>query len=136
MFDFVTITLSCSHFQIDKYPLHILSNPELKSRLSSSELRYLTQHQSLLHAHYLSSFLSNFPEQLRRLDDTAGGISMIERPDLDTAVFVRVLRDVDLSRAEGRVDTVEGGHLKRGEVCVIRYSLVRESVLRGEVELI
>lgn len=122
--------------QIDKYPLHILSSPSLKSHLAPSELRYLTQHQSLLHTHYLASFLSNFPEQLRRLDDTAGGISMVERPDLDKAVFVRVLRDVDLSRVEGGGDLIEGGQLKRGEVCVVRYSLVKEAVLREEVELI
>ncbi|KAI9788139.1 MAG: GINS complex subunit [Peltula sp. TS41687] len=126
--------------KIDKHPLHILSSPELKARLSPSELRYLTQHQTLLHTHYLSSFLSNFPEQLRRLDDTAGGISMIERPDLDTVVFVRVLRDVDLARTEGGGGggdlSGEGGRLGRGEVCVVRYSLVREAVLRADVELI
>lgn len=108
----------------------------MKSRLSALELRYLAQHQSLLHAHYLSSFLSNFPEQLRRLDDTAGGISMVERPDLETAVFVRVLRDVNLARDVGGAAALEGGQLTRGEVCVVRYSLVRESVLSGDVELI
>ena len=96
-------------------------------------MAYLTQHQSLLHAHHLSSFLGNFPEQLRRPDDTAGGISMVEQPDLDTAVFVRVLRDVDLSVDQ---EVQSGGQLKRGDACVVRYGAVRESILRGDVELI
>ena len=55
----------------------------------------------MLHRHYLHAFLGDFPEQLRRLDDTAGGISMVDRPDVDTAVLVRVVAsDLDL-RGEG-----------------------------------
>ncbi|KAI9789866.1 MAG: GINS complex subunit [Piccolia ochrophora] len=120
--------------KMDKHSLHILSTPELRSRLSSSEIQYLTQHQSLQHSHYLASFLHNFPETLRRLDDTAGGISMIDQPDLDTAVFCRVLRDVpDPVVIEGTDTNLE---LKRGDVYVVRYSAIREAMERGDVELI
>ena len=69
-------------------------SPETKSRLSGSEVEYATAHATILHAHYASSFLEQFPSSLQRMDDTAGGISMFEVPDLDTAVFVRGLRDV------------------------------------------
>ena len=110
--------------QIDKFPLHLLSLPTSSTQntssitttptptpttstgptdghalLSPSELRYLTQHQTMLHRHYLHAFLGDFPEQLRRLDDTAGGISMVDRPDVDAAVLVRVVApDLDLRR--------------------------------------
>lgn len=56
---------------------------------------------------------------------------MVDRPDEDTAVFCRVLRD---GYAERPVDgDVE---LKRGDVWVLRWSSVRENVRRGDVELI
>lgn len=56
---------------------------------------------------------------------------MIDKPDDDTAVFCRVLRD---GYAERPVDgDVE---LKRGDVWVLRWSSVRENVHRGDVELI
>jgi len=106
----------------------------MKARLSPSELQYLTAHQSLLHAHYQSSFLSTFPPQLQRLDDTAGGISMIEQPDLDKAVFVRVLRDVEEPVVIEGTDTAF--EMRKGDVFVVRYSAVREFVAVGDVELI
>ncbi|KAL8419802.1 hypothetical protein RB594_002822 [Gaeumannomyces avenae] len=79
--------------KIDKHTLHYLSTPALRARLSESELAYATRHQALLHNHYLSSFLASFPPALQNLNDTAGNISMIDTPDLDSAVFIRLLRD-------------------------------------------
>ena len=121
-------------YQIDKYALHILSTSSLSARLSTEEHRYASSHQQLLHQHYLSSFLRDFPEQLQRLDDTAGGISMIEMPDLETAVFCRVLRDVNAPVLGPAVE--EAPRWKRGDVHVLRYVTVREMVLEGDVELI
>ncbi|KAH0536324.1 hypothetical protein FGG08_006797 [Glutinoglossum americanum] len=120
--------------QIDKHALHILTTPAVRERLSTPELQYLTQHHALQHAHFLSSFLRNFPAQLQRLDDTAGGISMIDSPDLDTAVFVRVLRDVEEPLVIAGTDA--SVVLKRGDVWVVRYSVVSELVAEGDVELI
>lgn len=68
------------------------------------------------------------------MDDTAGGISMIEAPDIDKAVFIRGLRDVE------EPISVEGTEiyfeLRRGDVVVTRWSTVREFVLAGDAELI
>lgn len=59
---------------------------------------------------------------------------MIEQPDLDTAVFVRVLRDVEeMVVIEGTDAAFE---LRRGGVFVVRYSKVREFVVEGVVELL
>ena len=120
--------------QIDKHALYILTNPTQKSRLSPSEIQYATAHHSLLHAHYHSSFLSQFPNSLQRLDDTAGGISMIEQPDADKAVFVRALRDVDTPIVVEGTDIAF--EMRRGDVYVVRWSAVRELVMEGDAELI
>jgi GINS complex subunit 4 len=122
------------HIQIDKHALHILTTPTVRARLSAPELQYLTQHHALQHAHFLASFLQNFPTQLQRLDDTAGGISMIDSPDLDAAVFVRVLRDVEEPLVIAGTDA--SAVLKSGDVWVVRYSVVSELVAEGHVELI
>ncbi|KAA8914262.1 hypothetical protein FN846DRAFT_896987 [Sphaerosporella brunnea] len=122
--------------KIDKYSFHILSTP-LRSRLAPSELAYLKSHLALLNNHYVSSFLRNFPEQLRRLDDTAGGISMVEEPDLDSAVFCRVVKRISDEEATVRIPGTDTEfRLALGDVYVVRYSAVRQFVEKGEVELI
>ncbi|KZF22430.1 GINS complex, Sld5 component [Xylona heveae TC161] len=121
--------------KIDKHALHILTNSEVKARLSASEIQYLTAHQALLHSHYRASFLAQFPPNLQRLDDTAGGISMVEHPDLDQVIFCRVLHDVaDPITIEG-TDTADVW-LKRGDIFVVRWRHVADAVTKGEVELI
>ncbi|KAI9844139.1 MAG: GINS complex subunit [Thelocarpon superellum] len=125
--------------KIDRHALHILTTPALNARLAAGERQYAATHQQLLHHHYLASFLRDFPDQLRRLDDTAGGISMMEAPDLESAVFCRVLRDMTppgvLRRHDEDEDEDDVGW-KRGDVHVLRYSAIKELVLVGDVELI
>lgn len=87
--------------QIDAHPLHILGQHDLRDEtvdsskplLSPSENQYAQTHCALLERHYAASFLSAFPPKLRRLDDRAGagGVGMVEGPDLDKAVVVRCL---------------------------------------------
>jgi GINS complex subunit 4 len=125
--------------KIDKHTLYYLSTPELQERLSEMETAYATRHQALLHGHYLSSFLGAFPESLQNLNDTAGGISMIDGPDEDGAVFVRGLggRGEDSVLVLGRGRDGDGTiEVRRGEVVVARWSDVREHVERGEMELV
>ena len=120
--------------QVDKFALYYIINPSQSSRFSPSELEYANTHQTLLQAHYESSFLSQFPASLQRLDDTAGGISMIEQPDAAKAVFVRALRDVEEPIIVEGTDTEF--EMRRGDVYVVRWSAVRELVMRGDAELI
>ncbi|KAJ4303539.1 GINS complex subunit [Kalmusia sp. IMI 367209] len=124
--------------KIELHPLHIearhtssLSTPQ--PLLSPSEHQYLTSHQALLSSHYASSFLSQFPGSLQRMDDTTGGISMVDKPDEDAAVFVRVLRDVGEVAVEGTDRRFE---MKRGDVWVVRWSAIRGWVASGDLELI
>ena len=96
-------------------------------------MQYLTAHHALLSDHYHASFLAQFPQPLQRLDDTAGGISMIDGPDEDTAVFCRVLRDAGMVTVEGTDSTFE---MIKGDVYIVRWSSIKEKVMSGDIELV
>lgn len=126
----------CAHRlkQIDKHTLHYLSSHELRARLSPTELAYATRHQALLHNHYLSSFLSSFPPALQNLNDTTGNSSMIETPDLDTAIFIRLLRDMIV---EGRGTDQDGNmDCKNGDIVILRWSDAKKLVDSGFAEIV
>ncbi|KAJ5949205.1 hypothetical protein N7454_000789 [Penicillium verhagenii] len=61
------------------------------SPLSAQECSFMHAHQTLLAGHFGGSFMGAFPPQLRRLDDNAGGTSMVQGPDMKEVVFVRCL---------------------------------------------
>jgi GINS complex subunit 4 len=88
----------------------------------------------LLHNHYLSSFLASFPQQLQNLNDTAGGVSMIDSPDLDTAVFIRMLRDRDVHGQGTDADNTLSA--ESGDVLIIRWSSAKPLVDEGDAELV
>ncbi|KAL2259183.1 hypothetical protein VTK26DRAFT_7237 [Humicola hyalothermophila] len=120
--------------KIDRHTLHYLSTDALRARLSETELAYATRHQALLHNHYLSSFLSSFPANLQNLNDAAGGISMIETPDLDTAVFIRLLRD---AMVEGRgVDSDGAMVMRESDIVILRWADAKPLVENGSAELV
>ncbi|CAK7269149.1 GINS complex subunit [Sporothrix epigloea] len=121
-------------YLIDKHTLHYLSTPELRGRLSETELAYATRHQALLHNHYLSSFLGSFPPALQNLNDTAGNISMIDGPDVDSAVFVRLLRDGAVRGHGTDIDEIVRG--RDGDVLVLRWSDGKPLVEAGDAELV
>ncbi|GAW12278.1 hypothetical protein ANO14919_016410 [Xylariales sp. No.14919] len=120
--------------KIDKHTLHYLSSPELRERLSEMEQAYATRHQALLHNHYLSSFLSAFPPTLQNLNDTAGNISMIETPDLETAVFIRILKDTPVEGHGTDMDDATNG--KSGDVVILRWSNAKSLIDSGHAEVI
>ncbi|PGH33410.1 GINS complex subunit 4 [[Emmonsia] crescens] len=111
--------------------------------LSRQESAFLHNHQSLLTAHYNNSFLSTFPAQLRRLDDNAGGISMVQGPETKEVVFVRCLvEEVRIVIPAGAGDEIGGAgdiygrRMRWGEVWVARWEGVKEAWGRGEVEVL
>ena len=120
--------------KIDRHTLHYLSTDELRARLSEMEMAYATRHQALLHNHYLSSFLSSFPANLQNLNDAAAGISMIETPDLESAVFIRLLKDTPV---EGRgVDEDTAMDMKESDILILRWSDAKPLVEKGSAELV
>jgi GINS complex subunit 4 len=120
--------------KIDRHTLHYLSTDELRGRLSEMEMAYATRHQALLHNHYLSSFLSSFPANLQNLNDAAAGISMIETPDLESAVFIRLLKDTPV---EGRgVDEDTALDMGESDILILRWSDAKPLVEKGSAELV
>jgi len=102
--------------------------------MSETELAYATRHQSMVHSHYLSSFLSSFPPQLQNLNDTAGNMHMIDTPDLDSAVFVRMLQD---AMVKGKGTDSDGNMDARyGDVLIMRWSSAKIIVDSGKGELV
>lgn len=59
---------------------------------------------------------------------------MVDGPDLDTAVFVRMLRDT-LVEGRGR-DADDQMDARAGEILVIRWADVKELVEKGDAELV
>ena len=121
--------------KVDRHTLHYLSTDALRARLSEMELAYATRHQALLHNHYLSSFLSSFPPNLQNLNDTAAGVTMIETPDLESAVFIRVLRDDVLVAARG-VDADDDARMRESDILILRWSDAKPLVDAGSAELV
>lgn len=60
---------------------------------------------------------------------------MVDKPDEESAVFCRVLRDAGIVEIQGETGAVEV-ELRRGDVWVLRWSAVKDAVVRGDVELI
>jgi GINS complex subunit 4 len=58
---------------------------------------------------------------------------MVDTPDVNSAIFCRVLRDAGNISIDGTGVDFE---LRRGDVYVVRWSAVKEKVLAGDVELI
>ncbi|KFA70432.1 hypothetical protein S40285_00591 [Stachybotrys chlorohalonatus IBT 40285] len=120
--------------KVDKHTLHYLSSDELRRRLSPTELAYATRHQALLHNHYLSSFLGSFPQQLQNLNDTAGNVNMVDAPDLDTTVFIRMLCDRDVQGKGTDADVTLSA--ATGDILILRWSSAKPLVDIGDAELV
>ncbi|KAJ5369859.1 DNA replication complex GINS protein SLD5 [Penicillium cataractarum] len=105
--------------------------------LSGPETSFVHAHQTLLAGHYGGSFLGAFPRQLRRLDDNAGGTSMVQGPETKEVVFVRCLGAEVPVLVDGEEGVEEVGVVMRmGDVWVVRWEGVRRAWERGEVELL
>jgi len=131
--------LRCRLSKITKHAafyLEQLNTSDTKTGLlGDSEIQFLRNHQALLSNFYSGSFLDAFPPQLRKLDDKAGGNSMVEGPDMQEAVFVRCLGERWESDPGDEGESIEL-RMRRGEVWVVRWEDVQEGVKSGMLELL
>lgn len=131
--------LRCRLAKITKHAafyLEQLNNSDTKDGLlGESEIQFLKNHQALLSNFYSGSFLDAFPPQLRKLDDKAGGNSMVEGPDIQEAVFVRCLGERWESDPGDNGEGIEL-RMRRGEVWVVRWENVQDGVRIGMLELL
>lgn len=136
-----------SQFNNDNYP----RSPD--SFLSPSEHSFVLSHFALLSQHFATSFLSSFPVQLRKLDDTAGGVSMVDQPSVKEVVCVRCLApEVSIVVPLGEMTGTEAGDwepdyassqdvrlgqlMKRGEIWLVRWEGVKTAWKKGDVEVL
>ncbi|EEP76226.1 conserved hypothetical protein [Uncinocarpus reesii 1704] len=114
--------------------------------LSPQEHSFLSAHHTLLSEHYSHSFLGAFPPALRRLDDNAGGTSMVTTPETKEVVFVRCLAEsvhVIIPAEPEQADRMSlgvgdrlGGKMGKGEVWMVRWEGIKEAWAKGEVEIL
>ena len=71
---------------------------------------------------------------MQNLNDVSGSHSMIDSPDLDSAVFVRLLRDTLVESRGIDVDGALDG--TDGSILILRWSDAKPLVEKGHAELI
>lgn len=82
---------------------------------------------------FRNQFLSRLPQNLQRMDDETRGASMVEKPDLEKAVFVRVVeKDIDATVRAGQ-DVIT---LEYNGIYALRYSSISKYIHSGIVELV
>ena len=71
---------------------------------------------------------------MQNLNDTAGNISMIDAPDTESAVFIRLLKD---SLVEGRgVDDDGAMNGEENDIVILRWADAKPLVDAGSAELV
>ena len=156
--------LRCRLAKIDKYSLYLLQLKEhtqrrngvrilpLEELLSKEELDYHQRHFGILLKLLNQSILKHMPTELQAINDTEGSVSMIDEPDWNKFVFIRVKgpalgaleADPQLSKDEtGKYfysvtipDLNEDVELTIGSIYVMRYSVIRDLLQEDKVELI
>lgn len=118
--------------KIDRFSTFITREPTEQAKLAPNELEYMQRHSEVLQNLYDQQFLANLPESLQRLDDTTGGLSMVEEPDLERAVIVKVNKTIETPAIVG----TEEVELQKGSLHLIRYKPVAPYVQMGSVELV
>ncbi|KAJ1965043.1 GINS complex subunit [Dipsacomyces acuminosporus] len=120
--------------KIEKFARHYIEAAMYQERMSQSELDYAKGFVELEDKHMRRSFLDQLPPHLRRLDEGNGdGLEMIPKPDLDSAVFCRVRTTVGEFQFEPSEDPIV---MKRNNIFITRYSIIRDLVEDGKVELL
>lgn len=148
--------LRCRLNKVDKYMLFLrqLSDNQddpnitpLNELLSSHELHYHERHSTILLKLLNNSILKHMPPELQAINDTEGSVSMVDEPDWNKFVFIYVNGIPDdplLEEGEsGKLcytvsisDLNEDVELTVGGIYVMPYSVIRDLLMQGKVELI
>lgn len=108
--------------KIDLLPYYYLQQQESQSGIMSKDEWVYCHHRTELEASsYYKGFLNAFPTELQGLTDEDGHVSMIETPDMDKPVVVRVNTDIGtLKIGSEEVELVKNG------VYLLRFSAVSD----------
>lgn len=125
----------------------------LEKLLSPEEIRYHQSHFSLLLNLLNESVLKYMPDELQAVNDTEASINMIDEPDYNKFVFIKVkgppnnLYDTDpLLKKRTHPDiyyysitipeTKEDIDLIIGSIYIVRYSMIKNLLLDEKIELL
>mmetsp|Transcript_790 Transcript_790/g.1994 ORF Transcript_790/g.1994 Transcript_790/m.1994 type:complete len:215 (-) Transcript_790:168-812(-) len=113
--------------KIQKYNMFLLSDRAQMDRMSSVELKACKAFTDAMEAHQNHSFVANIPENLRNLHAP----DMIVKPDMDSHVFIKVLKNVGSIRVED-----EDVEMNKDEIVLVNYSHVEGLIERGEAAMV
>ncbi|AOW01855.1 DNA replication complex GINS protein SLD5 [Yarrowia lipolytica] len=118
--------------KIDNSMEYYQSSPLDRMNMSQTERMYLNRHYALLKNLYAHQFMNTFPDSLKQMNDSSGSASMVQEPNMDHPVFVRVVKDTGRKIIIGN-DSVK---LRKGSIVVIKYSIIVKYVESGDVVFI
>lgn len=120
--------------KIEKHTLFVLSDDRTRERLSDHEETFAKSFMKLLEKHLNNSFLSHIPDKFRGLDEQTQFEQMVEKPNIQRFVFMRVTEDV------GAFDITQDGEseveLNKGDILTAGYASIRELLDQKKVQLI
>lgn len=118
--------------KIDNSMEYYQSSPLDRMNMSQTERMYLNRHYALLKNLYTHQFMNTFPDSLKQMNDSSGSASMVQEPNMDHPVFVRVVKDTGRKIIIGN-DSVK---LRKDSIVVIKYSIIVKYVESGDVVFI
>ncbi|TPX51486.1 hypothetical protein SeMB42_g00793 [Synchytrium endobioticum] len=119
--------------KIEEHSMHCLREQDYRRRMSPQELAFAERYDEMLQKHYIKSSLDELHPSLQRLDEATEQSNMVQIPDLDNAVFCRVVQDVGDFQIGDRGTTVT---MERGNVYIVKYRAIRTLLADKKVELL
>ena len=100
--------------------------------LSQKEFEFLNKYFTIKTNHFKRTFLLKIPEGFRKIQHEENHVSPDTGPDLDKHVFIRALEEI------GRFDLTNGEdiEIKKDDIYLLRYSLIKPLLIRNKVDLI
>ncbi|KAJ1742856.1 GINS complex subunit [Coemansia sp. RSA 989] len=121
-------------YKIEQHAKYYVDDNMYKSRLSQNELDYAKGFVAIEEKHMKRSFMNQLPPHLRSLSESnVNGLDMVDRPDTEAAVFCRVRSNVGEFQFDASEDPIV---MRRNNIFITRYSIIRNLLEDGKVELI
>ncbi|KAJ3426832.1 sld5 protein [Anaeramoeba flamelloides] len=118
--------------KIEKYPVFILKNQQVRESLSKEEQQFLAGYFKLFEKHMKNSFLEKLPKPLQKIDDEEEG--MVAKPDVNNYVACKINEDL------GEVQFLEADTfnltLKKDDSYIINYDHIKPFIQSNKVSLI
>lgn len=124
--------------KIEKYVLAILKSEQMTERLSDEEFTFAKGYADLLEKSYVNSFLQWIPQMFRDLVTQNSEVDMVEEPDLDAPVFMRVKQNVGAFEInpDGTGEKVYEIDLNEGDILAASYRPFRGLLIDDRIDLI